>query len=160
MALAAALLVLNACGFHLRGVRPLPFATIYLGANPDYSPLFGELRREIEATGKTRVVSNPAEAEVRVELTNFNRDMEILSLSATGQVQEYRIELTIHFRVVDQGGKVLVEPKTLSAYRDYYYNDALVLAKEQEAEMLFRDMERDLMFQILRRVSALADESP
>jgi LPS-assembly lipoprotein len=44
--------------------------------------------------------------------------------------------------------------------RDVTYNDAEILAKEAEEQLLFRDMQTDMVQQILRRLAAAKPPKP
>lgn len=155
-ALAASLVAttLPACGFKLRGPRPLSFASLYIGLDRNTS-LYGMLRRQIMANGSTQVVDDPAQADARLEMLRDNRDREILSLSSAGRVREYTLEQTLGFRLVARDGRELLPPTLISARRDYNFDDAQVIAKEQEEALLYRDMEKDLVEQLVRRLAAV-----
>ena len=59
------------------------------------------------------------------------------------------------FRVKDSKEKELLAPTELVLKRDISFNESQVIAKEKEEEMLYRDMQSDVVQQILRRMSAL-----
>lgn len=145
---------LTACGFRLRGPRPMAFSSIYIG-DTSRSPMLGALRRQIEANGSTVVVNDPAKAETQLVILNMSRDREILSLSGSGRVREFELLQSIRFKLINQAGEELLPPTTISARRDYTFEDEYVIAKEEEEEMLFKDMEKDLMEQMLRRLAAV-----
>jgi LPS-assembly lipoprotein len=44
--------------------------------------------------------------------------------------------------------------------RDVTYNDADILAKEAEEQLLFRDMQSDMVQQVLRRLSSAEPPKP
>lgn len=145
--------LLGGCGFQLRGPQPLPFSSIYVGADPN-SELGAGLRRKIAASGAT-IIDDPATAEVRLEFLRNAREREILSLSSAGKVREYQLKQTVTFRLVNQAGTQLLAPTSISAQREYNFDDSRIIAKEQEEALLFRDMETDLMQQLLRRLAAI-----
>ena len=146
---------LGSCGFRLRGPQPLPFATLYVNLSAD-TELGAALRRRIATSGTTRVVDDPAEADMRLEVLQNSRDREILSLSGDGDVREYTIMQTIIFRLVRRDGSEALPPTTLSARREYNYDDAHIIAREQEENLLFRDMEHDLLRQMFDRLAVAA----
>lgn len=154
--LLAATLALSSCGFQLRGASSmqLPFKTIYVGT-PDTSALGSELKRYIRASGSTEVVSDPKTAEANLEVLSETRDKSVLSLNSQGRVSEYTLHYRFRFRVKDPKGQELLAPTEISLKRDMSYSDTLVLAKQQEEEMLYREMQSDLVQQILRRLNAL-----
>lgn len=147
---------LTACGFRLRGVEQtrLPFKKIYLGF-ADNSPLGIELRRHIRASGSTEVVDDPKVAEAVLEPLTEKREEAVLSLNSQGRIRELTLYYRFSFRVKDTEGQQLLAPTELVLKRDMSFNEAAVLAKEGEKAMLYRDMQSDLVQQILRRLAAL-----
>ena len=146
-------LTLSACGFKLRGPQPLPFKTIHVGEL--YNVLGGELRRQIEYSGTTTVVRNAAEAEVRLDILRNDRGREILSLRADGAVREYELERTLVFRVIDKDGNERLPAGIIRARREYSFDDSLILSASREEALLFEDMERDIINQLLRRLAVV-----
>lgn len=163
-ALSALLLAatLAGCGFHLRGSGPgssLPFTSIYLGF-PETSPLGVELRRNIRAGGGTVVATEPSSAQAVLEVLGETRDKVILSLNAQGRVREYALTYALRFRVRDRAGRELLAPTEISLRRAITFNESQVLAKEAEEAFLYRDMQSDLVQQIIRRLAALPAPGP
>lgn len=152
IALAAALTLLAACGFQLRGAADLPFDTLYLPGATGGIAL--ELKRNIQSGSATRVVDDPQAAQALLEFSEETRSKEILALSSAGRVREYRLVYRVGFRVGDGKGYDFVPPSTVTLTRDVTYDDAVALAKETEEQQLFRDMQADMVQQIMRRVSA------
>lgn len=155
-ALLAALLsapLLANCGFKLRGARELPFETIFLGFPPN-SPFGTELARNIRAGTRTRVIEQRAKADAVLEILSETREREVLALNAQGRAREFQLRLKLAFRLADNKGREFIAPTMLSAQRDVSFNDAQVLAKESEEALLYRDMQTDLVQQLLRRLAA------
>jgi len=145
-------LVLAACGFQLRGTADVPFDTIYV---PTVAGGIGlELKRNIQAGTNARVVDDPKRAEAVMEFTQESREKEILSLTGTGRVREFQLRYRVGFRVHDGKGTDFVAPSTVVLVRDISFNDTDVLAKEAEEQLLYRDMQTDMVQQILRRLAA------
>ena len=150
-------LMLSACGFQLRGSNgqaSLPFKRIYIGV-AESSPLGIELRRYIRASGDTTVVTDPKEAQAIIEVLSEARNKATLTLNTQGRIREYSLYYTLRFRVKDNEEKELLAPTEITLKRDISFNESQVIAKEKEEEMLYRDMQSDLVQQILRRLSAL-----
>lgn len=151
LAVLAALLVAS-CGFQLRGSSSLPFDTIYVPGSSGGVAL--DLKRAIESSSKTRVVDSPKNAQAVFELTEARQEKEILSLTGAGRVREYRLRYHVRYRVHDPKGRDLVPSTTLNQTRDVTFNDSAVLAKEAEDQLLYRDMQNDMVQQILRQLAA------
>jgi LPS-assembly lipoprotein len=144
--------VTTACGFHLRGTADVPFESIYV---PQAAGGIGlELKRSIQAGTRAKVVDDPKQAAAVLEFTEETRVKEILSLTGQGRVREYLLRYRVGFRVHDGKGKDFVPTNSVTLLRDISFNDADVLAKESEELLLYRDMQTDMVQQILRRLSA------
>jgi LPS-assembly lipoprotein len=150
-------MTLCACGFQLRGSNgqtTLPFKTVYVGF-PETSPVGIELKRYIRASGDTSVVTDPKAAQAVLELLSETREKVILTLNSQGRVREYSLIYKLRFQVKDGKGGELMAPTEIALKRDITFNESQVMAKEKEEEMLYRDMQSDLVQQILRRLTAL-----
>jgi LPS-assembly lipoprotein len=150
-------LALSACGFQLRGANgksTLPFKTVYLGV-ADTSALGVELKRYIRASGDTAVVTDPKAAQAVIDILSELREKVTLTLNTQGRVREYSLFYKVRFRVKDGAEKELLAPTELIVKRDLSFNESQAIAKEKEEETLYRDMQSDVVQQILRRVAAL-----
>jgi LPS-assembly lipoprotein len=154
--LAALLLAvgLPGCGFKLRGARELPFHTIYLSAGAG-NALNAELARNIRVGTSTRVVPERGQADAVLDILGEVRDRDILSLNAQGRAREYTLRYRLSFKVSDGKGRDFIPPTEIAVQRDISYNESEVLAKESEEALLYRDMQTDLVQQILRRLAAV-----
>lgn len=144
-------LVLAACGFQLRGAQPLPFTSLYIAENWELGAL---LRRNIRSLGSTQLSATPQEAQAILTSLGEAREKVVLSLSATGRVREYQLRYRFSYRVHDLKGREFIPPTDIVLVRDISFADEQVLAKEQEEVLLYRDMQGDMVQQILRRLAA------
>lgn len=150
--------VLAGCGFQLRGAYTLPYESLYL-AVAESSVVGAGLKRAIRSTG-TRLADNPKDAQATFQPTAEAREPVILSLSSAGRVREKRLRYRYAYRVIDNKGRDLVLPGVIELNRDLTYADSAVLAKTQEEELLWRDMEGDLVQQLMRRLAATKPVPP
>ena len=166
--------VLAGCGFQLRQAPHFVFDTIVINA-PASSPLASELRKTIERDGRVRVVTgtlppvaSPAGAasgplsppvvvpgQVIFDLLKEQREKVVVGLNASGQVREYQLRSRIQFRVRTPLSRELVPETELLQQRDISFSETAVLAKESEEVLLYRDMQSDLVQQLMRRLGAL-----
>lgn len=149
----AATLLLASCGFQLRGDVVLPFKDVHVTAAPN-SPIGSDLRKKI-SQANTPIATDLTKADGRVSIVDEGRDKIILSLSGAGKVREYQLKLRVAYSVTDAKGVVLIPRTEMNLVRIMSYDDAFVLAKSQEEALLYRDMESDVVQQILRRLSQL-----
>lgn len=145
--------LVTACGFHLRGAQTLPFESIYL-AMPDYSEVGAALKRSIRAAGGTRIAASPNGAQAVLTVLGEAKEKNILSLNAAGRVREFQLRYRFIFRVHDTQGREFIPQSEILLTRDFTFTDSAVLAKEQEEVLIYRDMQNDLVQQIMRRLAA------
>jgi LPS-assembly lipoprotein len=148
---------LAACGFHLRGSSGqfnMPFHSVYV-AFPATSPLGAELKRNLRANGETVIVNDASKAEAQFDVLAESRGESILSLNSQGRVREYQLTYSLTFQVRDAKGAVLLGPTEINLKRAFSFNETQVLAKESQEALLYRDMQTDLVQQILRRLAAI-----
>jgi LPS-assembly lipoprotein len=150
--IALLLVSLSACGFQLRGAQSLPFASIYLGMN-QYDDFTAAIKRGIQTSGSTVVADKPADAEVSLQMLRNDKEKHILSLNASGAVREYQLRQRFAYRIVDRKGLEVTPYSEIYVYRDVSFAEGLELAKAQEDALLYRDMEADVVQQLLRRLS-------
>ena len=145
-------LSLTACGFQLRGRANLPFETLFVeSANPAF---IADLKRAMDVGTATRILPKPTDAQAVLQILSETREKRILSLSGIGRVQEYLLVYRIEFRLRDNQSRDLLPRQIIELHRDMTYDDAFVLAKESEEVLLYADMQKDAMSQVLRRMSA------
>jgi LPS-assembly lipoprotein len=144
--------IAGGCGFRLRGPQPMDFATLHVNVSAQ-SELGAQLRRLVGVSGSTVVVEDEAAAEARLQILGNARSREILSLTGAGKVREYQLNQNLQFQLLDKAGQPLIPPTTLSARREYTFDEDAVLGKQQEEELLYRDMQQDLVQQMMRRLA-------
>jgi LPS-assembly lipoprotein len=157
--LACTLAVLAGCGFQLRGSYSLPYESLYLSM-PDYSEIGAGLKRAIRASESTRLADTADDAQAQFIPTVDAREKIILSLSGTGRVREIRLRYRYAYQIADNKGRALTLPNEIELTRDLTYDDSNVLAKEQEEILLWRDMQNDMVQQIMRRLAAVKPTPP
>jgi LPS-assembly lipoprotein len=154
----AGVLLLGACGFQLRGSATVPFDTLFL---PRANTGIGlDLKRQLQAGTNARVVEDQKQAEAVLLFTEEVRQKEVLSLTSAGRVREFQLRYRVGFRVHDQRNRDYVPSTTIQLTRDVTFNDAQILAKEQEEQLLYRDMQADMVQQIIRRLAASKPPAP
>jgi LPS-assembly lipoprotein len=66
--------------------------------------------------------------------------------------------------LTDKEGRDLIPPQPIELRRSLLWDDAQVLAKEQEEALLYRDMQNDMLSQLMRRLAKakpqLTDATP
>jgi LPS-assembly lipoprotein len=150
-------MLLAGCGFQLREAPNFAFDSIVIAAEGN-SPLANQLRRSLAADGRVNVLpagTPPAGANVVLEIPMEQREKVVVGLNASGQVREFQLRLRVNFRLRTADGRELIPATELLQQRDISFNEAAVLAKEAEESLLYRDMQTDIVQQLMRRLAAI-----
>lgn len=149
--------LLAGCGFQLRQAPDFVFDSIVINA-PTNSPVAGELRRSLGSDGKVRVLpvgTQAGQGRVVLELPVELREKVVVGMNASGQVREFQLRSRIRFKLRTPQGKELIPETELLQQRDISFNESAVLAKEAEESLLYRDMQTDIVQQLMRRLAAI-----
>lgn len=152
--LLACCLVLAACGFHLRGPQPLAFSSLYLGMSPT-SEMAVAIKRQIAINGGgTRITDKSEDAQVRMIVVRDSKSEEVATISGSGVVNQYELRQRFAFRLIDDKGHEIVPLNEIYVYRYLDFATGQELSKEQEEAVLFADMQKDVISQLMRRLAA------
>ncbi|MEO0003497.1 MAG: hypothetical protein RLZZ22_1189 [Pseudomonadota bacterium] len=155
-------LALAGCGFRLRGALQLPFASLRSNLSR-HSEIGHELRAQLQASGVRLVEPGLAgqplpAADVELTVLNEQRERAVVGITSIGQVRELQLRVRFKFRVRSGKGRDLIDDLELLQERDLSYDEALVLGKQAEEELLYREMQSDIVRQLMRRLAAIRPE--
>jgi len=152
---AAASLLVSACGFHLQGRTPLPDVVKepYLQTADRQSEFVLSLERAMIVSG-AHPVEQKERASVVVNILKDEVVRRTLSVSAQNQPDEYELTYTVRFAVI-AGDKELLPPTDISNVRSFAFAEQLLLAKNHEETILRQDMAHDLADMVMRRLARL-----
>lgn len=150
--LLAGAIFLQGCGWQLRGNQPLAqeLQTLYLQTANDKSDFARSLKRSLKSMD-VELVEGTTSAPYSLVVSNINRDTRTISTTSGGKVAEYALTSSLTFSVKDQQGEELIPPTLLSVEKTYLYNSANAISSYEEEALLRREMERDLIQQLIRR---------
>ena len=145
------------CGFALRAAPNFTFKSLF-SPFAESSLLGNELRRSLEAGGKVRVISDVRQidqADVILDVLQDRREKTVVAVNASGQVREFQLRIRFQFKLRSAKGKDLIPTTEILQKRDISFNESAVLAKETEEGLLYREMQSDIIQQIMRRLAAV-----
>lgn len=153
--LAAAGAGLSGCGFRLRGNQAFSFQRIALLPNPG-----GAMAQELRTSFGPNVRVLGAEddlksAQLVLTLTDERRERSVVGVNVSGQVREFQLRLLVRLSLRTAQGKAISVDDEIMQRRDISYNESAALAKEAEELMLYRNMQTDIVQQILRRLATI-----
>ena len=113
-----------------------------------------ELRATL-ARSEVRLEDNPAKAEVVFQALSDTRERSVVATTSAAQVRELQLRVNLRFRTHTPAGRVLTPTAEIALARDMSYSESVALAKEYEEADLFREMQSDVVGQVLRRLVAV-----
>jgi LPS-assembly lipoprotein len=146
-------------GFAVAGLSGcgLPFKSLFL-ILPRQSALGTDLRRNLASNADLKVFTEAkdmAASEVVLDVMSEVRERVVVGLNASGQVRELQLRLKVKFRLRTPQGKNLIPEVELQQQRDLSFLESAALSKEIEEAMMYRDMQVDIVQQMLRRLAAV-----
>lgn len=143
------------CGFQLRSSQNFAFQTV--AVTPESGGAVAtELTRYFGDAVRPVAPRKGGEApEVIVDILQEQREKIVVGVNATGQVREFQLRLKVRFRMRTPQGRELIPDTEITQQRDISFNESVVLAKEAEEGLLYRDMQSDIVQQLLRRLAAV-----
>ena len=154
---ASAALAVPGCGFALRAAPNFAFKTLFSPLS-ESSSLGTSLKRALESDGNVRVITDARQidqADVILDVLQDQREKTVVGINASGQVREFQLRIRFQFRLRSAKGKELIAPIEILQQRDIAFNESAVLAKEAEEGLLYREMQNDIVQQIMRRLAAV-----
>lgn len=155
LVLGFTVLMLNACGFHLRGDADLPdaMAVTYIQGKKPFDTLNDDFRDALEGRG-VRVTENRDEATAILRILGNRDEKDVLTVDIGGKVQEILIRQMIRFDVVTPDNQPLVEKQTVTLSRDFVFNKDDILAKQREADLISKELQLDVVNMAMLRIAA------
>ncbi len=109
-----------------------------------------------EALARSVVVEpNPARAELVLQALVDARERTVVATTAAAQVREVQLRMRLRWRTQTPGGREVTPPVELALSRDMSYSESIALAKQHEEADLYREMQTDIVAQVLRRLAVI-----
>ena len=153
--LISCLIVLEGCGFRLRGSLGGELALPPLYIQSSGNKLFVTELRQALGNTQTQVVSERSGAALIIGIGAEKLNRRVLTVDASGRVQEYELHYAVSFAVNDASARPVLASQTLSERRSFEFTGEDVLAKEAEETQIYQDMRRNAVRSAMRRLQAL-----
>lgn len=140
------------CGYHLRGdvTNDFSFTTVSVDGAENDPQLVAAVKDGLKRAGLT-VLEASADRQLKLENSQSTRDAS--AVDSAGKVAVYALNYSVAFSYFDAKGAALLSGARVAAKREYDFNEQDVMGKDQERDALLRDMRKDLVREILRRLS-------
>lgn len=146
-------LLLTACGYHLRGELDLPddMKTVYMeGASP---ALVNQFRQAL-MNSSVRMVDTRAEAGTVIMVSDEDTLKKASSLSSSGYANQFGLEYRFNYEVLDNNGKEVIASRPIEIRREYFNNQQLILGKDNEEVVVRNEMYQQAVRTMLNQIRA------
>ncbi|QSA98652.1 LPS assembly lipoprotein LptE [Methylococcus sp. EFPC2] len=149
----AALLALNACGFHLRGSGAEGLGqNLYLDGIAPNDPFVADLSDALTVAGGKRAGSALQSAGV-LRIYRAVHSRRSLVLSRFGRSTEFDLTFRVVFDVRSPKGEVILSRQEIEVKRDYFNDQTIPLAQTAEEGVMRAEMQKEAAEALLRRAA-------
>ena len=152
---APLLALLGGCGFQLRGNQKFAFDTIAVTPETGGAVATEIIRYLGDAVRPVAPPTGGQPPQVIMDILQDAREKTIVGVNSSGQVREFQLRLRVRFKLRTPQGREIISPTEIMQQRDISFNETAVLAKEAEEVLMYRDMQSDIVQQLLRRLAAV-----
>ncbi len=149
-------LVLQACGFRLRGAVDMPpeLQTTVAEGVAAYSSLGEALSRSWRQSDARLEFDRELQGDAaRLIITREELSRRTLSIDSAGRPNEYELRYQVAFNLQDAAGRSLLENQSINVTRAYQFNPDNALAMDDEEARLEKILAEDAALQMLRRIT-------
>ncbi len=148
-------LLLTSCGFHPRGqtIFAKPLQRIYIKTASPYGELTTNLEKYFKSSG-VYIADSPQDATTVLQILSDTTNQQLLGVSGTQQTRQYNLILSVAFQITEPNGTLITSPETLSQSRTLPINSGQILGGSNEAIVLFQQMRRTIVFDMMNRISS------
>lgn len=153
-------LVLNGCGFHLRGLYDLQSQIPSLSIIHDNA-----IHQDLEAMIKNQLRSYNVEVEDDIDAALYwlviesdQLEQQINSISSSTTPRQYQLLYTVKFKLQHAKGTEKIPTQSVIVVRELTVNSNRILGSNDESAILEREMRHDAAVQIVNRLGVLLHE--
>jgi len=148
--------ILVGCGFQLRGEAQLPpgMQRVVVVSADEFSPLKRNLEDALRRSGAT-IEQKPGDGIAELKLPVVTISPEVSSVGIAQHVREFVMLYHVELQVVNSEGKIIVAKQTIELTRDFTFDDTQALGIGVEQDELKRQMQRDMVQSVMRRIEAV-----
>ncbi|MEX1032102.1 MAG: LPS assembly lipoprotein LptE [Cellvibrionaceae bacterium] len=152
-ALLLSLVLISACGWHLRGTLALPegLDTVYLNDQAG-AEVLSRTMEELLTANQVKVATGHSNAQLVINILDYREDRRVVSIGGNTLVTEYELIARAIYSLEDGQGNVLLPSAEASVIRSYEFDENNVLGKAEEERLIQQEMRRELAQQIIRRL--------
>ncbi len=150
--------VLAGCGFRFRGSTALSFDSIFIESAPN-STLAAQLKQRIitlgESGASTKILPSANGAKLILRIVRELREKEVTGITASGKQRDYQLRLRVVYQALKPNVEIPSNEVELVLRRDISTLDSQLSSKQEEDILIYREMQNDMVQQLLSRLAAI-----
>jgi len=160
MLLAGTVLLLSACGYHLRGEAQLPagMERVHVDSSDQFGPLKRNVEKALERSG-AKVEPAAGDGIAEVTLGAVSLAPIVRSVSANAKVNEFTMLYHVELQITDGAGKVVLPKQVLEQSRIFTFDQTQAIGTGAEQDVIKKEMERDMTQVVMRKVQSAERKS-
>jgi len=152
------ILLLNGCGFHLRGMHEIPkwlnnITIVVQNASRDLEPL---LSSQLKAYG-INVSPDPSQSDLWLIIEDDGFQQQVGSISSSTTPRQYQLFYTVRFKLQRAKGNEIMPSNQIVVTRQVTLNSDRILGSTNEENLSKTEMRREAAMQIIDRLSRVHD---
>ena len=150
----ACISLLSGCGFALRGNITLPPSLLQMAIVGDDPEMIDRLEDSLRTNGVTITDTDSDEASV-LNLNRSEYEREVRTTDANGLATSYTLIYKVEYDVTSSQKDKLQSNQKISQTRVFDYDPLQQLQADEEEEFLREEMQKEIVLQLLRRLSRI-----
>ena len=152
--LASLMILLSACGWHLRGQVNLPVSLRILDLNVSAVDFVSQ--NAIKQSLLSNSVTISEDAQYQLKVIKEIADKRTLAVTSNAKASEYELIQTLEFQVLDSNKEIISETLSVTTYQTLLYDADAEIGKAQEEQNLRLEMKQANAYKILLRLKSLS----
>ncbi len=143
----------SGCGFQLRKPVELPpdKNQIFIRGLPAGRPFVSHLKQTIKLSDG-RVTQDLATAGLVLNVLNDQSNRREVSLSQTGQANEFELTYRLDYELQSPDGKIILPRQSIQVTREYFNPQVNVIGKNSEENVIRNEMYKEVARTLLSRI--------